>query len=83
MFGYVVMGVIFLYAAVFFVAIRNISYRKQKRLWNNGVAPCGSRWKPFDSDNLGGHGYKCGGRKAGCTSGHYLWIDYESIDRRD
>jgi hypothetical protein len=53
-----------------------IAYRGEKKIWNNGIAPCGTKWKDFDTDSQGGRGYKC---KCGK---HSTWVSYW-VDRRE
>ena len=31
----------------------------EKRDWNGGVCPCGTKWRSFCLDSSGGRGYSC------------------------
>jgi len=49
-------------------------YLCEKKEWNKGFAPCGTRWKCFDVDSQGGLGYACE-----CPEHHCIWISYHHI----
>jgi len=50
----------------------------EKKIWNKGFCQkCQTKWKYFDTDSIGGRGYKCE------TCGKAIWITYRTIDRRE
>ena len=47
---------------------------RERRIWNNGIAPSGLPWDRFDTDSQGGRGYADG-------FGNFCWISWP-VDRK-
>lgn len=59
---------------LFFAAMICWAINMEKKDWNGGHCPCGTRWRHYGNDSQGGRGYKCDA----CGDG--IWISY-AVDK--